>query len=327
MAAAGQEVVGLAHQLGIAGEIDLAGAGARTAADLVEQAGPGAAFKEAVGAGADQEGALQRRDGAVDGAGGGERPEIPARSRLRAAMLENLRRPMVAGDQDIGKRLVVAQLHVEAWPQLLDEVGLEQQRLGLGRGRNDLDVHRGRDHAQDARRLGRVDAGVRGQALADVFRLADVKHVVGGIEHAVDAGRGRRQAHRIFDRGVADRKRAFGDRLGRLLRRFRQQRLVVLLDGGCRGIDVRGGGLLGVRVLGARVPGSQVAGSQVPGSQVLGRQIGSGAAPRLAWALRLIGRIVIHGPKLSAGRRHRQRGRRRGRVTSGNTFLRMMSGR
>ena len=46
MAAAGQKIVGLAHQLGIAGEIDLAGAGARTVADLVEQAGPGAAFEK-----------------------------------------------------------------------------------------------------------------------------------------------------------------------------------------------------------------------------------------------------------------------------------------
>ncbi len=78
MAAAGQEVVGLAHQLGIAGEVDLAGAGARAAADLIEQAGPGAAFEKTVGAGADQEGALQRRDGAVDGAGGCERTEIAA---------------------------------------------------------------------------------------------------------------------------------------------------------------------------------------------------------------------------------------------------------
>ncbi len=45
-AAAGQEVVRLAHQFGIAGEIDLAGAGPGAAPDLVEQAGPGAAFEE-----------------------------------------------------------------------------------------------------------------------------------------------------------------------------------------------------------------------------------------------------------------------------------------
>ena len=220
MAAAGQEVVGLAHQLGIAGEVDLAGAGPRAAADLIEQAGPGAAFEEAVGAGADQKRALQRRDGAVDRAGGGERPEIPAGPRLRAAMLEDLRRPVVAGDQDIGKRFVVAQLHVEARPQLLDQIGFEQQRLGLGRGRDDLDRHGCGDHAQDARRQRRVDAGVGRKPLADVLRLADVEHVAGGVEHAVDAGRGRRQPHRVFDRGMADRERAFGHRLGGLLRRL-----------------------------------------------------------------------------------------------------------
>ena len=218
MAAAGQEVVRLAHQFGIAGEIDLAGAGAGAAADLIEQAGPGAAFEEAVGAGADQERALQRRDGAVDRAGGGERPEIAPGPRLRAAMLEDLRRPMVAGDQDIGKRLVVAQLHVEARPQLLDQIGFQQQRFGLGRGGDDLDRHGRRDHAQDARRQRRVDAGVGGEPLADVLRLADIEHVAGGIEHAVDAGRGRRQPHRVFDRGMADRQRAFGNRLGWLPR-------------------------------------------------------------------------------------------------------------
>src|SRR5882724_8811730 len=123
MAAAGQEVGGLAHQLRIAGKIDLAGAGAGATADLVEQAGAGAAFEKAVGAGADQERALQRRDGAVDGARRSKRPEIPAGPALRAAMLEDLRRPMIAGDQNIGKRLVVAELHVEARPELLDQVG------------------------------------------------------------------------------------------------------------------------------------------------------------------------------------------------------------
>src|SRR5258705_10008774 len=109
MAAAGKEILGLAHQFGIAGKIDLAGARPRTAADLIEQAGPGTAFKKPVGAGADQKGALQRRDGAIDRSRPGERPEIPPGPRLRASMLEDLRRPMIAGDQNIGKRLVVAQ--------------------------------------------------------------------------------------------------------------------------------------------------------------------------------------------------------------------------
>ncbi len=186
-AAAGKEVGGLVHQLGIAGKIDLAGAGPRTAPDLIEQAGPGAAFKKTVGAGAHQEGALQRGDGAVDRAGGGERPEIPSRPRLRAAMFQDLRRPVIARDQNIGKRFVVAQLHVEARPQLLDQIGLEQQRLGFGRRRHDLDRRGRRDHAQDACRLRCGDPGVGRKPLADVLGLADIQHVVGRIEHAIDA--------------------------------------------------------------------------------------------------------------------------------------------
>ena len=298
MAAAGQEVARLAHQLGIAGEIDLAGAGAGAAADLIQQAGPGAALEEAVGAGADQERALQRRDRAVDGAGGRERPEIPPGPRLRAAMFEDLRRPVVAGDQDIGKRLVVAQLHVEARPQLLDQIGLEQQRLGLGRGRDDLDRDGGRDHAQDPRRQRRVDAGIGGEPLADVLRLADVKHVVAGVEHAVDTGRGRRQAHGIFDRGMADRERAFGHRLGGFLRGFRQAGLIFVLGGRRRRIEIGGAELLR-RVL----------------CKVLWEQIRLGTPPRLARGFRMVGKIVIHGPKLSAAGRHRQRaGGDRGRA-------------
>ena len=194
------------HQFGIAGEIDLAGARPRTAADLVEQAGPCAAFEERVGAGAHQKGALQRRDGAADRAGRGERAEISPGARLRTAMLQDLRRPVVAGDQDIGKRLVVAQLHVEARPQLLDQIGFQQQRLGFGRGRHDLDGRGGRDHAQDARRLRRRDPCIGRQPLPDVLRLADIEHVAGGIEHAVDAGRGRGMAHRMLDRGMAGRQ-------------------------------------------------------------------------------------------------------------------------
>ena len=114
---------------------------------------------------------------------------------------------------------------------MLDQVCLEQQRFGLGRRRDDLDRHGGRDHAQDARRLGRADASIGGEALADVFRLADVEHVAGRIQHPVDAGRGRRKAHRVLDRGVADGERALGDSSGRLFRNLGQAGFFVLLGG------------------------------------------------------------------------------------------------
>jgi hypothetical protein len=84
---------------------------------------------------------------------------------------------------------------------------------------------------------------------------------------------------------VADRQRAFGDRLGSFLGGVRQASLVVLLGGGCRGIDVGG-------------------------DQVLRRQIRLGTLPHLARGLRMVGRIVIHGPKLSAAGLHHQRSRR-----------------
>src|SRR5205085_7903988 len=90
VAAAGQEFGRLAYQFRVAGKIDLARAGAGTAADLVEQAGAGAALEERVCAGADQKRTLQRRDGAVDGARGGEGAEVAPGPRLRAAMFEDL---------------------------------------------------------------------------------------------------------------------------------------------------------------------------------------------------------------------------------------------
>ena len=196
LALAGEERVGLAHQLGVAGEIDLVGARRRAALDLVQQAGPRAALEEAVRAGAQQERALQRRDGAVDRPHRSERPVVAAFARARAAMLEDLRRPVIGGDQDIGKRLVVAQQHVEARPQALDQVGFEEKRFGLG-SRGD-ELHRGGvgDHPLDARVVaGRPRVGRK--PLPDALGLADIEHLARGIEHAIDARRRRR------DLGVA----------------------------------------------------------------------------------------------------------------------------
>ena len=233
LAAAGQKPVRFAHQHRIIAKIDLLGAWRRTAFDLIEQARPRPALEERIAARAQQEGALQRIDGAIDRPYRRERPVIMARPRARAAMLEDLRRPMIGCDQNIGKRFVVAQHHVEARPQPLDEIGFEQQRLGLGAGDDEFERAGGGDHALDAGvEPGRTRIGL--DALFDVLGLADIEHVAAAIDHAINAGPRRRELGTLNDRGAAGgertplliegRLRGFG-RIG-----LRQRLLVVFLD-------------------------------------------------------------------------------------------------
>src|SRR6516225_12262866 len=66
LALARKKRVRLAHQFAVFGKVDLARARAGAALDLIEQARPRAALEEWVGTRAQQEGALQRRDRAVD---------------------------------------------------------------------------------------------------------------------------------------------------------------------------------------------------------------------------------------------------------------------
>ena len=190
----------------------------------MQQTRPRARLEKRIRAGAQQEGALQRIDGAVDRAGVGEGPVIVPWPRARAAMLEDLRRPVVGRDQDERKRLVVAQQHVEARPKPLDQVGFEQERFGLGLGGDEFHRHRARDHAHDTAVVpGRPRIG--GDPFLDVFRLADIEHVALRVDHAIDAGRWRR----VLD-GARDRGAAGGQRTGRRFRLLQLgQRLLVVL--------------------------------------------------------------------------------------------------
>jgi hypothetical protein len=107
-------------------------------------------------------------------------------------VLEDLRRPVIRSDDDVRKRLVVAQQHVESRPQAFDQVGFEEQRFRLGRRGDELHTGGRRDHPFDTGVVsGR--AGIGRDALLDVLRLADVEHFAGRIEHSIDAGRRRRQ--------------------------------------------------------------------------------------------------------------------------------------
>ena len=136
---------------------------------------------------------MQHVDGAVDGASRGERAEVVAFFRARAPVLGQLRRGVVARQDDERERFVVAQNHVVARAEPLDQIGFEQQRLGVGADRHELHAGRGRDHPRDA--VGVIaGADIVGNARFQRPRLADVDHLARAIEHAVDARRGRQIA-------------------------------------------------------------------------------------------------------------------------------------
>jgi hypothetical protein len=94
----------------------------------------------------------------------------------------------VAGDEDVAVALVVAEDDVVARLQRLDEVVLEQQRLGLGardRGFGPGDL---RHHHRRARAVVLL-LEIRGDALLEVACLADVDRFALRAEEAIDAGK------------------------------------------------------------------------------------------------------------------------------------------
>ena len=152
-------------------------------------------------------------------------------------MLQNLRRPVIACQQDVGKRFVVAQLNVEAWAKLLDQVRFQQQRFGLGRRGNNLHHDRLGNHSLNADRVaGRSRIG--GEPLAHALGLADIEHLAGRIQHPVDAGRRRSELHGTRDRRPANRQGPFRQCVGGLFLHVRQARFLVVFDGGSRGVDI-----------------------------------------------------------------------------------------
>ena len=146
---------------------------------------------------------------------------------------------MVARQQDERERLVVAHQHVEARLQLLDEIGFEQQRLGLGARRDEHHVGGQRDHARDAVGVP-LAAQVARDALADALGLADVEHLAVRADHPVDAGPERRVLPVPADDGDAARHGGFGGRQVEFGPAVEIGRFVVLI--GLREVQVRIGG-------------------------------------------------------------------------------------
>ena len=110
----------------------------------------------------------------------------PGLSRAPRNLVE-LREIVAGGQMNERKRLVVAQQHVVARHQALDQVAFEQQRFGLGRGADNLERCGLGDHAADAvRQSGRVRVVLH--PAFQIARLADIERVAFTVEHAVDAG-------------------------------------------------------------------------------------------------------------------------------------------
>jgi hypothetical protein len=97
------------------------------------------------------------------------------------------RERLVERDRDVGVRLVVAQTDVVWRPVLLDEPLLGEQRLGLVRGRDELDPLDSREQLVGHARA--TPAEVRGDALADRVRLADVQRAAARVLEQVHPGR------------------------------------------------------------------------------------------------------------------------------------------
>src|SRR3546814_7010261 len=114
---------------------------------MVEQARAVARLEEAVGATSEQEQLFERVERLVDAAGRREGAVIIALRPPRAAMLLDAGVSVIGAQQDEGEAFVVAQQHVVGGAMALDELRLEQPRLGLVVGGDDRPASRLRDHA------------------------------------------------------------------------------------------------------------------------------------------------------------------------------------
>ena len=100
-------------------------------------------------------------------------------------------RPLVTQiEAEADKALVVAQQHVEARAEALDELAFEDQRLLLGAHDDDFELVEHRVEEGDKGPVVAVRPEVAAHARAQVDRLADVDDLARGVFHQIDAGLG-----------------------------------------------------------------------------------------------------------------------------------------
>ena len=166
---------------------DVVDAGRLAALDVVVEAGAaGGAARLGPVAGPVGEELPQQVERRADALRARERPEVDALGAVALPREVHARKLLVERDADVGVGLVVPQPDVERRPVLLDEALLGEQRLGLVRGRDEVDRLDAGQHL--VRPAGRAAAEVRPDPLPDRLGLADVERAPVSVLEQVDAG-------------------------------------------------------------------------------------------------------------------------------------------
>ncbi len=209
-----QEALGVADVARVVGRGNEPHARPRATLDLVQQARARAVGEDGVLARAQAEHLLDQLDRLLDGPRARIRPEVLVLAVDRAAVVRHARE-RVRDQPQVRVALVVAEQDVELRVQRLDQVVLEQQRLGLGAHHRGLQPRDAADHVADARAAVILLEVARDAAL-EVARLAHIQHGAGDVEVAIDAGhRGQRGdlGQQLLARGL---RRVDGRAIGRL---------------------------------------------------------------------------------------------------------------
>ncbi len=144
---------------------DVADAGCQASLDVVIEArNPGRPPRLRPLAGPARKDPADQRQGFAHFRGTAERPEIQPLALVLLTGEVDPRVFLVKTDRDVRIALVVAQLDVERRAVALDEIRLEDQRLGLGRGHDRLETGDPGDHVVDLRML----SGTRGHRIGRV---------------------------------------------------------------------------------------------------------------------------------------------------------------
>jgi hypothetical protein len=182
----------------VGGRVGHADAGGQAAVHVVVEAGPVGVAGDGDLALAQGEEPVDQPQHVLDGTGGGVGAEV-APAVLDDAADDQHPRPGLVGDLDVGVGLVVLQPDVEVRLVALDQLVLEDQRLGGRVGADHLEVG---DLGHQGDRLGRQGAGraeVGAHAVAQRGGLADVDDLAGRALHQVDARVGAERAEALAE--------------------------------------------------------------------------------------------------------------------------------